>query len=177
MSHPGTSPRRHSIDMETNTMMTRFLPILTVALWALSAPRTLFAASLMAPVAVHVSRPAPDTVRTGQMVLVGQGAGANPAPDTVRTGQMVLVGQGAVASPAPDTVRTGQMVLVGQGAGANPAPDTVRTGQMVLVGKPQIAAAPDTVRTGQLVLVGKAKRGVARNKTGKEPRLPVGRGL
>jgi len=156
MSHPGTSPRRHSIDMETNTMMTRFLPILTVALWALSAPRTLFAASLMAPVAVHVSR---------------------PAPDTVRTGQMVLVGQGAVASPAPDTVRTGQMVLVGQGAGANPAPDTVRTGQMVLVGKPQIAAAPDTVRTGQLVLVGKAKRGVARNKTGKEPRLPVGRGL
>jgi len=137
-------------------MMTRFLPILTVALWALSAPRTLFAASLMAPVAVHVSR---------------------PAPDTVRTGQMALVGQGAVASPAPDTVRTGQMVLVGQGAGANPAPDTVRTGQMVLVGKPQIAAAPDTVRTGQLVLVGKAKRGVARNKTGKEPRLPVGRGL
>ena len=74
-------------------MMSRFLTIQTVALWVLTAPATLFAAAQVAPVAVHVNRPAPDTVRTGQMVLVGQGAGASPAPDTVRTGQMVLVGR------------------------------------------------------------------------------------
>jgi len=104
------------------------------------------------------TRPAPDSVRTGQLVLIGKGASTRPAPDSVRTGQLVLIGKGASTRPAPDTVRTGQLVLIGKGASTRPAPDSVRTGQLVLIGKGASARpAPDTVRTGQLVLIGKGR--------------------
>jgi len=117
-------------------------------------------------VVVHVggshssqSRSAPDTVRTGQLVLIGKGASTQPAPDTVRTGELVLIGKGASTQPAPDTVRTGQLVLIGKGTSTQPAPDTVRTGQLVLIGKGSSALpAPDTVRTPTLILIGKGSR-------------------
>ncbi len=96
----------------------------------------------MPSVRVHVGRPrspqsgpAPDTVRTRRLVLVGNGASARSAPDTVRTRRLVLVGKGASARSAPDTVRTRRLILVGKGVSAQSAPDTVRTRRLILVGK------------------------------------------
>ncbi len=60
-------------------------------------------------VTVHVDRPVPDTVRTGQLILVGK----PQAPDTVRTGTLALVGK-PQAQAAPDTVPTGKIILVGK---------------------------------------------------------------
>ncbi len=94
-------------------------------------------------IVVHVGRPAPDTVRTRQLTLVG----IPQAADTVRTGGLLLTGN----LPAPDTIRANKLSLVGD----PPATDTIHTNALNLSGG---QPAADSVRTGSLLLTGKSKR-------------------
>lgn len=68
-----------------------------------------------APVVVHVGQPAPDRVRTSNLVLLGISNENIPAPDNIKTSPLILFGTTTNTSDiAPDRKKTKPLILIGK---------------------------------------------------------------